>query len=803
MEEGSDVAIGGLKNDVEFRNFRSFADGNKFSRVNIIYGPNGSGKTTFSDLVAIEGPVGGFASKFLINTNHSIHVFNRTYIDTELRSFTLGDSPVPSIAIGEDDVKKQEERDLLERMIATTKQWQTRVHRARSESPNDRAIGSKAKSEVLKHLDGFKKYNSTQYQNDSNLRSKIKPEEKPLEPAELSELTALVFQTQPALIRTVPESPVSSVGPLVGVSDLLREVPEVSGKEIVGIANDFRSWLLRGFQICFNGDAPDGSGEVHQETYNCPFCEGVVNDDRIHALRETFQSRVTQLVSRCESKVEDLQGCSERIKEFESQILRLRSDLTDADKDIRDEIQELVESVTDRSAMISSAIRYLEEKISTPLQVVGEDAAHNWNQPFSINTENLEFLVQERNSQLRQHEASQIKAAARVEASILAGFHADLVSSRERHQKITRAENSLARRLERDVRELEELLATISNKRRPAAAMNELLHKSLGITSFSVTVSEDDLSYAVKRDNGQSATHLSDGERQALSLSYFLQTLKSEEVDSKGAVVFFDDPVLGVDEGRTNVILQYLCSISKDWAQVFISTHNFAVFKKAYRLWTRSVEKPGEEKPETIYPSAFEAYRDSDGFSRIRRMPDRYVQFSGEYQFLFNQVIEAGFSEPTKAPPLDIRNSARRLLEAFLEFHNPISNASLRQLIEASWGQVDNSEPLAPLMRGVLSSLNEGSHAPSVSPALDNWRTIDADEIRTVYAFMTILNPQHVLNMVNSLYPKSDPHKRPLRQRVDKYGKKVAGLKSRAAGGDDFNCINELKTVFRDGVRRK
>ena len=83
---------------------------------------------------------------------------------------------------------------------------------------------------------------------------------------------------------------------------------------------------------------------------------------------------------------------------------------------------------------------------------------------------------------------------------------------------------------------------------------------------------------------GYQASNLSEGEKSAIAFAYFLTELKALRNDSPpklpNTIVFIDDPISSLDSNHIFQVRSLIQSFFKEdnYAQLFISTHNFEFF---------------------------------------------------------------------------------------------------------------------------------------------------------------------------------------------------------------------------------
>jgi wobble nucleotide-excising tRNase len=89
-----------------------------------------------------------------------------------------------------------------------------------------------------------------------------------------------------------------------------------------------------------------------------------------------------------------------------------------------------------------------------------------------------------------------------------------------------------------------------------------------------------DEGYTIQR-NGRTANNLSEGEKNAIALIYFLIKLKEDQFTAKNGIVIIDDPVSSFDSqylyGAFGFIKEKIKELNPQ--QVFIFTHHFSFFR--------------------------------------------------------------------------------------------------------------------------------------------------------------------------------------------------------------------------------
>ena len=177
--------------------------------------------------------------------------------------------------------------------------------------------------------------------------------------------------------------------------------------------------------------------------------------------------------------------------------------------------------------------------------------------------------------------------------------------------------------------------------------------------------------YQITR-NGIFAKNLSEGEKTALAIVYFITKIKEAGFDLKNSVIVVDDPVSSLDSGAIFQAFSFLKESIKDAGQIFILTHHFDFFRQV-KNWFRYLKKE-----ETV--SYYMMTCGDDGGvrkSQLIQIDKLLIDYESEYHFLFSVLYN--FSEKKnidleKMYPLP--NVARKFLESFLAFRVPVFKKS-------------------------------------------------------------------------------------------------------------------------------
>lgn len=699
-----------------FRSYRWPTELQAFSRYNLIYGWNGSGKTTISGLfralekraAILEGDVEFAISGGSVRGQDipsagipAVRVFNRDSVDRsvfESKSVELA----PIYYIGEDSVDKQREVEVLRAKEQSTSEYIARIQAEKRKADKALEDFCSEKALEIKRLltrqggGRYSTYNSTRYKAAAGpiLDSK----DVALEDAERQRLQAVALSNEMPTLPSVPEPKVDVYGLMKELTDLLQR--EVTSNPIGFLLErpDASSWVQAGIFIHEKHGSKD-----------CIYCGGILSEDRVRALGDHFNDQVKRLNSDIDSLIGRISSARTAI---ESASLPSKAELyphlaSEYEKHLntfRAFQQNLVR-------VLERMVAALHSKKDSPFKAMSLDLV-----PLDLNKERDGVFL------------SILKLLAGA-AMPLSGFWAasaidrisDLVAQHNEHSSEFSNQISTAQdRLERDFvastigayqdrlaevarlseeegnakSEREALSARISTlesqiveHRRPVEELNFELASYLGHSDIQFEVLET--GYRIVR-NGVPALNLSEGERTAIAFMYFLKSLRGTDFDLEGGVVVVDDPVSSLDSNSLYSAFSFMKERLRDSGQLIVMTHNFEFFRLV-KSWLGHMPKvpmpPGASRRDVSY-YMLRTYRDDTGRrSEIGSLDRLLLDYESDYHYLFKLVFAAAANpeEVALEQSYTLPNVARRLLEAVFAFKSPGVSGLQRQMEKAEY----------------------------------------------------------------------------------------------------------------------
>lgn len=262
-----------------------------------------------------------------------------------------------------------------------------------------------------------------------------------------------------------------------------------------------------------------------------------------------------------------------------------------------------------------------------------------------------------------------------------------------------------------------------------ASQINRLLKRLLG-PRISVEQAEDNRIQFIRE--GQPAANMSDGERTAISLAYFLVSLGQNGQRLEDLVVFVDDPICSLDANHIYDVAYLLITSLKVCRQLFISTHNSEFFNTIKQDWA---DRGGKFKPQHV---AYLVHREGADPSQLLVLPDHLAKFRSDYHHVFYclRQFQASASQEVDAY-LSCPNLLRRFLEMYLGFRRPTPKGYLTKLDVLFDDEVERG--------AVARYVDEGSHSASTLRLLEfsDFPAMSRGMVERVMRALERVDPDH------------------------------------------------------------
>lgn len=738
------------------------------ARINVIYGPNGSGKTSLSLALDAARTVSGGMEKLSIQVEEGggkrstrgqddsvferLHVFTESYVERSHR-FHEGSPNIDAVlTLGERTAEAEEQIALLRQELGekSTALDQAKRDLIAFERATTSAYERVSKAVVgdLSRVDGYEsrgRYNSgrvgRKYAGDRSAWKTLSDADLASKKQFVSSDNRDVLDGSPFSLnpeeelRTQAEALLATT-PVTIVLDTLRANPSAS------------TWVQDGRAL-------------HEHSEVCLFCGQQLPAERLHDIEQHFSDEVDRLQRALDELIESL-GSLESDTDAIVGRIPTRSLLFE---DLRAEFDIGAQNVRDQSAALKVWISELRGRIRSKRANVLEAVASDVTTIQLVDGSVLEAVMRTHNERVAQHAELLAATAIEIEGHHLKAEESEVDKQALARKTATEQKNVSQARVDEINDEIAKLEAVEGDPTPSAEALTREVARLLGRCELAFQARDG--KYVVTR-HGDPATGLSVGERTAITLIHFLEGVACHDRKAKGnPIVVIDDPVSSLDSNVFMGISTYIWTVATrdDVDQLILLTHNFELFKQ----WDVQLESlrngPGMKAkfPAELYELKARHVTLSERITRqpvIVKWPESAAvrkKIRSTYHHAFISVVDAK-TKLAESDSLENRldaqllfpNVIRRILESFLAFKRPdwVGNftASMRDagklLVDSGYaGDAD----------ALRQQLTRYAHAYSHTETPETDGTVSPDEISaaisSVFVFMDHLDREHFVGL--------------------------------------------------------
>lgn len=735
-----------------FRDFRWPVDLPHFTKYNLIYGWNGSGKTTISRLfrnleakhnpdegsavVTIDGVT--FRSDNFQNANVVIKVFNHEFVTANVHRSDGGNIP-PIFVLGETTARQQQElRDKQRRRQLVTEQL-TESERILSNAQRDFDRHTRTTARLIKDrlrsnaYPNYNNYDKNDYiaRIDSMLQSE-NPSELILDESQVIAKSEQFTSTHLDTIDLIRMPNMSLTTHNRTVEDLLQQT--VVSNTIDSLQNDpdLAAWTRLGLNL-------------HEErnTDTCLFCGQSLPQDCLTKLHAHFNDAYEQLIDALNSEIRDLHRLVSNLDAVElPDANRLYPNVRQRYQLVRQDLEAAINRI---SELIALTVTELQSKTENMFRPVNRQCA-----VITFNQDAISAV----NDVIRNHNAisesyiQQVgQSAEALESHWVANQSTTYSDLKSAVSEATARQTNLSSELSELDTTIPRLQSELRDHRRPAEQFNRELSSYLGHEELQLR--PEQTGYKIVR-GGRPAYRISEGEQTAIALIYFLKSLENVDHGVSDCIVVLDDPISSLDSNALYAAYGLIRERCKDAKQLFLLTHNFVFFRE-FRDWFNVDNRytdANEELPATFYMLK-QHFDDYGRKSEISQLDPLLRDFESDYHYLFWYVFKT--AQNTEERDLQefypLPNITRRLLETFLAFKFPHLNQGVGASLDAA--QIE-PHVRRRIMRYVDSyshgnAINEPGHDHSLlaqtpnilNSVIDVMNQIDRDHVRRMKKLVT------------------------------------------------------------------
>jgi wobble nucleotide-excising tRNase len=653
----------------------------EFCRYNLIYGFNGSGKTTLSRLLR-QLEIGALPADWSAATRFSIElddgtsithaagidtlkdrlfVFNVDFIEEHLNWKDGKASPI--FYIGKAQAELGEQLRSKEADIGRTKlQVITAREVANAQDQRFATVKRDAARVIAAELNLGRSYNATNLDADyatwtddathilaDQLREQLRATLNL--PAPRPKLAPLTMPSGKLadLARTLQTLLSKTVGVLA--LEELREHPSMLG------------WLRTGL-------------DYHSEKSlnDCLFCGNEIPPDRMDNLRAAIDDRFDRLMSEIRAARDDVFNRRDQWRRVETAIPSIGALAPGLEADFDEVKAQLIDTLGEIDAVFEHILPALERKLSDPNTAtslpdgVTVEKLAKIDAVLFASVTAIGSVIDRHNRTHGEFEQSKAAAADRLKRHLLAEGSAGFREVKEACATATAQAITLEESLKKLEAEALNLRARIREHGPAAEGLTKGIGDYLGHDYLEVRAEDGEEGYRIYRRGVAVKGCLSEGEKTAIALVYFISRLTAENRKLEDLIVIVDDPVSSLDSRALNYAFNLMRKALSDAAQVVIFTHNLALMNEIKKWLRRKVDK-GKAAWLMV-----DCQQDAAGVrtSRLVALPKLLAEHESEYHYLFKVTHDFAAYTAAYHPYLYLMpNALRKVLEIFLTFKFP------------------------------------------------------------------------------------------------------------------------------------
>lgn len=761
-----------------FEDYRWDVGLHNLARFNVIYGANGTGKTSLSGaLDGLRHAQDGEGYKRLSITldddgtlkttggsDHQlynrIHVFSEHYVRRS-HSFTAAEPEMAAVlTIGEKAADA--ETKLKELRIALTTKTAERDSAVNTERTAAQAVESLYGQISQQVVDAASKAGG-RYHSRSNFSAGVVKTAFGQDHSAWTELTNQELQQKTGIINAdkaeaLPDDELTVSVPediATRISTALGNTPSTIILDTLQAHPDATSWV-------------DQGRRHHEGVHTCIFCGSPLTDERRSLINQHFSDAVQELQRELRKIATVLTGIESEVDTSLNAIPHKGLFL----EDLRNKYAEPAKSLREELDAIKTWANSVKKRVDQKLANVLTAVESNVDAPPAVAGEDFIKLRTVHNERVSKHDELVQAGAKAIELHYLKRSETSVKTKKTEVATAKGQVDQLNGELAELNTQITALEAVDGDPTPSARVLTEEVGRLLGRKELKFEAVDG--RYRVTRD-GEPAIGLSAGERTAITLVHFLEAVARFDSSNGKPIVIIDDPVSSLDNEIFMGVSTYIWAesiVKNHIAQLLLLTHNFELFRQ-WDIQFEALQRVGKDKKtgksmKELYPAEFYELKSTfiTRSGKTKRTPvianwppneavRKKVRSTYHHAFIstvdkLRNLHEDDSMENRLDAQLLFPNVIRRMLETFLAFKQPdwVGNFNLAMHNSADLLRNAGYQGDADALRLRLTRYTH-AYSHSESPITDT--TVSPDEVKTaieaVFEFMNQIDRPHFVGL--------------------------------------------------------
>ena len=724
-----------------------------FSAINLIYGWNGTGKTTLSRLmdklgnetkakkinakIKIEDNENDIPASKFVEHGLSIKVFNRDYID---KNILTRNYQKQIVFVGKEaEIQSEiEEQNML--IIELTKnKLNFQEEKERKDKKLEDFCSRNAK--FIKDTLSIAGIDSSYYRNYDR-KNYIDDADRVIEESKDKSNNSIAISLE-ELLEKIYEPYKEKVNieifqySFTDLASIYKDTNTILSTKLNRVIikklendHDFSEWTREGLRYY-----------DEQNFKVCPWCEQKPPVSRIEKLQKHFDDSYEQLHNKIKNKMKEIKLLMDKISDSQKyKSLNLYSDVS---QDYVDSFSKL----TLMNAEVEKWLRQTVEALTKKLNRMNEFLPfENDIPPIDINIfENLNKHIKQHNARSQDHHEERRKLCKTYADNKIMENLDEYISQKEAIDNIDYQISKIDEVIKNADEEINRLLVKAKDVKTPLEELNASIIDFFGHDELQFVNASDENGYILtrKEEHEEIPKSLSEGEKTTIALLYFMKSIFDSNFDLLNAIIVFDDPVSSMDSGHLYKAFAAIENIASKVSQTFILTHNFSLFCAIKGKYKYNKNVFSSYMLETDFDAGKRA-------SSIKPLDAMLMNFDSEYHYLFKCLLkvrqESIFNFELH---YNLPNMARRFLEMFLAFKYPSSENLTDKMKVVHYDEVKKAS--------ILRFVHTFSHKAKIPDPNHEENVIEGAPyiIKTLMEMIESLDKDHYDKMVNTIESKT------------------------------------------------